>query len=125
MINNIKNTSDRIYQELDWVRNKLEEEEQRSLLIWNINEQKTALKNLLLQWKMALIKEDLLNIDTDYRCEDMLLSLKTTGKEKPLLENLSSYQEIAECEIWKLDEHIMIMEIVRIPLEYQAFKLLH
>ena len=67
---------------------------------------------------MASIKEDPLNIGTDHRFEDMLISLKSTGKEKHMLKNLSSYQETAECEIWKLDEHIMVMETVRIPLEY-------
>ena len=124
MINTIKNTSNRIFHEINWVKNKLEKDEQRTLLIWNINQQKTYQKNLLLQWKMASNKDDPLNIGTDNRFQDMITSLRISGKDKPLLEDLSSYQKTAECEVWKKDEPIMIMEIVRIPLEYQSFKLL-
>ena len=122
-MNNIKNTSDRIFRELTWIKFKLAEDEQRSLLLHAIGDQKASLRTLLTQWKLASIKMDPLNIGINHRFEDMIASMTTTGSQQPILKDLSSYQQTATAEIWKSKNHVMVMETVRIPLEYQSFQL--
>ena len=106
------------------IRLKLAEDEQRSLLLHALGDQKATLRTLLTQWKLASIKMDPLNIGTDHRFEDMIASLSTIGSQKPILKELSSYQQTATAQIWKSKNHVMVIETVRIPLQYQSFPLL-
>ena len=72
---------------------------------------------------MESIKLDPLSIGRGHRFQTMIDSLPSKGSHRPILHSVSSYQQTSECNIYKIDNHVMVLEIVKIPLAFQVVQL--
>ena len=76
LTNELKNFSDSMNENIHWQGNKIESDEQRTFILWSIENQKNKLKEILNDWEMAAAGIDPLTINEGHRYEDMTKSIK-------------------------------------------------